>query len=339
MKTTSPPAKSALLKALIAFAIAAGIIAFLFYYTGTRRGPSPAERETFFKQSVTPILVNNTFANTKALEALDTNIHTQFEQYRGRVPNFTADITGFGNKAKITWEAVRQLASGDQKKVERHVTEKFEMNVVSAKRMQEDMETLLKGFCRDIEANRNRMLVDIEAAVKENSQMSPRSIKLQDVFAEEINGKISQLAKNSGHDVALMTSLNLLASLAADYAVTTLVKAALVRTGASLLTIIAASGGTAATLTAGGGTVGLAEGPAGFVIGLAAGCIVGYIVDSVMSDRLEKKLNSECTDFLTKAETSLTKDKDGLIQSLDRALVEMQRIQSPVINHQLEVLP
>ena len=338
MNNTPPSVRSAIVKSLIAFAIAAGIIAFLFWYTGTRRGPTQADRETFFKESVTPVLGTNASANAKALEVLKSDIHAQFEQYRHRVPTFTADITGFGNKAKITWEAMKQMTSEDKKKVERHVTEKFEMHVVSATKMQQDLETLLKGFRRDIEANRNRMLVDIEAAVKADSQFSAHGIRLQETFAKDIEAKISELAKKSGNDVAILTSLNLIASMAADIAVTELVSVALTRVGTSLAATIAASGGTAAAMTAGGGTVGTTGGPAGVVIGLAAGLTVGIIVDIVMDNRLESKLNEECSNFLTNSEVALIKNPDGLVSSIGKALAEFEKVKAPVIKQQL-VLP
>jgi len=199
------------MKALIALAIAMAAIIYLFWYTGHRKGPEtetgmPQSRLTaehksaFFSQSVSPILDANATANTKALETLKSDIHSQFEQYRRRVPSFTADITGIGNKSKITWEAMRQLTSDDKDKVKRHVSEKFEMHVVSAKKMQTDLETLLQGFRRDIEANRNHMLVDIEAGVKADPRLSVVGVKLPDSFAKEIEANIAKASAQAGKD-------------------------------------------------------------------------------------------------------------------------------------------
>jgi hypothetical protein len=182
------------------------------------------------------------------------------------------------------------------------------------------------------------MLVDIEATVKADPRFSAHDIQLQETFAKDIEAQIPEVAKKAGNNVAVTTSLNLIASVAADIAVTELVAAVLTRVGASLTATIAASGGTAAAMTAGGVTVGTAGGPAGVVIGLAAGLTVGIIVDIVMSDRLEKKLNEECTNFLTNSEVALTKNPDGLVASLGKALAEFEKIKGPVIEQQL-VLP
>jgi hypothetical protein len=130
MKNTSTSAKSTLAKALLALGTAIAIITFLFWYTGHRKGQEQTEkRAAFFKQSVAPFVAANASANAKAVETLKSEIQALFEQYCQRVPKFTSDITGFGNKTKITWEAMKQLPSDDKDKVKRHVTEKFEMHV------------------------------------------------------------------------------------------------------------------------------------------------------------------------------------------------------------------
>jgi hypothetical protein len=90
---------------------------------------------------------------------------------------------------------------------------------------------------------------------------------------------------------------------------------------------------------AGGGATGTLGGPAGVVIGIAAGLTVGIIVDYIMTERMEEKLNAECAMFLTKAEAEITEKPDGLIFSLEKALVELDKVRVPIIKRQIEALP
>jgi hypothetical protein len=351
---TPPTANQSIGKALVAIAAAVGIIIFLLWYTKHRKGPemslnqlaphvTATEKAAFFERSVVPILDANASANAKALENLKTDIHKQFEQYRQRVPIFTDDITGFGNKTKITWEATKQMASDDKDKVKRHVAGKFEMHVVSAEKMQSELETLLHGFRRDIEANNNRMLVDIDAAVKNDPRFSALGIKVPESFAKQTEADISAASLQAGKDAVTLSGMTFLVSFATEEAVRSLVTLALTRVGASLATSMgataAASGGATVAGGAGGGATGTLGGPAGIVIGIAAGLTVGIIVDYVMTERMEDKLNEECTMFLTKAETEIAKKPDGLVFSLEKAIIELDKIRVPIVKQQIEALP
>ena len=355
MKSTPSPAKSSILKAIFALGTTAAVIIFLWWYTGHRKGPETSnntpttrlttrEKAAFFDENVAPILGANASANAKALETLKSDIHAQFEQYRRRVPSFTSDITGIGNKSKITWEALKQMTSDDKKKVERHVTEKFEMHVVSAMKMQSDLEALLKGFRRDIEANRNHMLVDIQAAVKTDPRLLAARVKLPESFVKETEASISKASVQAGKDGVVLSNWTLIASFASEEAVRNLVIYALTEMGESLAASMGitavTSGGASVAGGVGGGAGGTVIEPGlGTAIGAGAGLVVGLAVDWVMSARMESKLNEECTKFLTSAEFDLTRKSDGLIDSISKALAELDRIQYPVIKHQIEELP
>lgn len=342
------------MKGLAALAAAAAIVIYLFWYSGNRRGPEPPfetpasrltsdEKAAFFAQNVSPILDANASANVKALETLRSDIHQLFEQYRRRVPNFTEDITGFRNKTKITWEATKQLASDDKDKVKRHVSKKFEMHVVSAAKMQAELEALLHGFRRDVEANHNRMLADIGTAVKNDPRFAALGVRLPDSFGRDLEADISAASLQAGKEAVVLSGMMFLVSFATEEAVRSLVTATLTRVGASLATSMgataAASGGATVAGGTGGGATGTLGGPAGVVIGVAAGLTVGIIVDYVMTERMEAKLNEECARFLTQAETGITRKPDGLVTALGKALSELQLIKSSVIKQQIEGLP
>lgn len=352
--STQPSEKSALIKALVALATAAAIILYLFWYTGNRRRPETGgstghptlttnEKADFFKLSVGPILDANTAANARALDTLKAEIHRQFGQYRSRVPAFTEDITGIGNKTTITWEALRQMVSADKEKVKRHVKGKFEMHVVSAAKMDKDLGVILHSFRRDIEANKNRMLADIETVVKNDPRFSQVGVGLPESFAKDLEADISAASLQAGKDSVVLSGMRFLVSLATEEATRALVTVALTRVGTSL----AASMGTAAVTTGGatvaggvgGGATGSMGGPVCTAIGLGAGLVVGVAVDWVMTERMETKLNGECTEFLTKVETALTDSPDGIVSSVGKAVAEIEKAKGDTIKQQIVALP
>lgn len=342
----------AIIKAVAALVAAAVIILLLHWYTGNRPGPethtgsqphlTAEQKAAFFKDRVSPILDVNASANSMALKTLKADIHSQFELYRKKVPAFTDDITGFGNKTKITWEATKQMASDDKDKVKRHVTGKFEMHVVSAEKMQKDLERIIHSFRKDIEANKNRMLADIEVAVRSDPRFSASGVRLPETFGKNVEADISAASLQAGKDAVVLSGMTLLVSFATEEAVRSLVTVALSRVGASLAasmgTTAAASGGATVAGGTGGGGAGTLGGPAGVVIGVAAGITVGFIVDHVMTERMETKLNQECTAFLTKAEKEISSGPDGIVAALEKALIEINKIEVPVIKQQINSL-
>lgn len=302
-----------------------------------------AERQVFFTERIQPILDANAAVNHGALETLEADIHAQFAQYRARVPKFTRDITGFGNKTKITWDATRQIGSNDKERVQRHVGGKFEMHVVGADGMRRDLERLINGFRNDVEANHNRMLAEIESAVAGDPQLIAAGVGLPETFRERLEGEIGKTAAMAGRDAVVLSGLSFLATVATEEAVRKLVTVALTRVGASLAASMGAtavaSGGATTAGGVGGGGAGSLGGPAGVVIGFAAGITVGIIVDCVMSDRLEAKLNRQCTEFLTRAETELLRSPQGLLATLEKAIRELHEIKCASIRQQLQSLP
>lgn len=343
-----------LLRAVIALALAAATIIFGFWYTSNRASPesgdirrngnpSRDEMEAFLDRSVSPLLVSNSQRNAQAVNRLMGNVHDLFEGYRGRVPAFTNDITGFGNKTKITWEAVKQLASDDKQKVQRHVTSKFEMHVVSADRLQLDLEQLLDGFRSDIVANNNLLLSEIEAAVANDPKMAALEIQLPETFKRDVLERIQAASRQTGTDAVVMSGVTFLTAVAAEETARMLVTAVLARVASSMATSMtttaATAGGTTAAGGTGGGAVGTLGGPPGVVIGIGVGLIVGCIVDYVMTERMEDKLNTECREFLTNTENELLTTEGGLGVTAYAAVKSLDESQASAIANQILNLP
>jgi len=338
--------KPALLKAAIALAMVAVSVWLMVRFTVAEpewtHAPE-ASRRAAIDQSIKPILAGNSQANAVALQSLESGIRGLFDQYRARVPAFTKDITGLGNKSQLAWDSLCELVSDDQEQVQRHVTGKFEMHVVSAAAMQRDLEALVHAFQRDLEANRNLMLGRIEAAVRSEVGFEWGESDPAAALAREFRDRLAAESRRTGRDAVVVGGLTLVTSIAVEEAVRCLVTAALVRVGAGLATSMGATAATAGGVTAaggaGGGAAGTAGGPVGVAAGVVVGILAGFAVDWALGERLESRLNDDCRAFLTKVEAGLTAQPDGLVAAARTALAELDRVQSSVIKHQLEILP
>jgi hypothetical protein len=358
-----PSVKSSLIKAGIGLTLAIGIIIYLFWFSGRERitpeikepalqvTPSakvnPAmtneEKRVFFDKKINPLLARNQAANAEALKKFKENIHSQFEGYRGKVPVFVGDITGWGNKSKIMWESAMQIGSVDKKKVERHVTQKFNADVVSADQIRSNLEDQVRAFQQDIEANRNEMLTAIDAAVSSDPRLSLGVVTLSKAFLIELNENIKSVTTKAGVDGAVLGGMSLLAGVAVEETVRILTTAIYVRVASSIGSSMAATattaGGATAVVAAGGGSAGSLGGPPGAAVGVAVGLIFGGVVDWFMTNKLEEKLNTQCKDFLTSTEQSITSDAQGLVAQLQSALTEIDKSTGPIIRKQLGILP
>lgn len=348
---------NSLFKAGACLALAMGIVIYLFGFSGRERASpevktsaltgrppmSQAEKKVFFEKQISPHIARNHEANERALQKFKDGIHDQFEGYRAKIPVFVEDITGWGNKVKIMWESAKQIGSDDKKKVERHVTEKFNADVVSAEQIRETLEKQVLSLRQDIEANRNEMLAAIHAAVSSDPRFDFGEVALSKNFMTALNEDIKAVSTKAGMDGMVLGGMSLLAGFAVEEAVRILTTAILTRVAASIGGSMAATATTAggATLTsaAGGGGTGALAGPFGAAVGVGAGLIFGGIVDWVMTNRLEEKLNAQCKEFLTATEMSITSDAQGLVSQLQKALAEMDKATAPILKKQLGILP
>ncbi|MFZ4595831.1 MAG: hypothetical protein ACOYOF_16350, partial [Verrucomicrobiaceae bacterium] len=266
--------KSSLIKAGGGLTLALGIVVYLFWFSGRERpaheNNTPAlnitprmtqsEKKVFFDEKISPLLAKNQAANDAALKKFKENIHAQFEGYRAKVPVFVGDITGWGNKTKIMWESAMQIGSDDKKKVERHVTEKFNADVVSADQIRSNLEDQVRAFQQDIEANRNEMLTAIDAAVSSDPRLSLGEVTLSKAFLIELNDNIKTVTTKAGVDGAVIGGMSLLAGVAVEETVRLLTMAIYVRVassiGGSMAATATTAGGATAVGAAGGGSAG-----------------------------------------------------------------------------------
>jgi hypothetical protein len=352
-----PSVKNSLIKAGIGLTLALGIVVYLFWFSGRERPPheinkpalnvtprmTQSEKKVFFDEKIGPLLAKNQAANEAALKKFKENIHAQFEGYRAKVPVFVEDITGWGNKTKIAWESAKQIGSDDKQKVQRHVTSKFNADVVSADQIRMSLENQVMAFRQDIEANRNEMLVACDAAVSSDPRLELGGMTLSKSFMLALDANIKAVSTNAGVDGVVIGGMSLLAGVAVEEAVRILTTGILARVAASIGGSMAATGATAGGATAagaaGGGGTGALAGPVGVAIGVGVGLIFGGVVDWVMTNQLKEKLNTQCTQFLTSTEQSITSDAKSLVSQLQQALEEIDKSTAPILRKQLGILP
>jgi|GEM_PF-2708062 len=350
-----PTIGSSLIKAGFCLTLAIGIVVYLFWFSGRERfSPvintpalqvmppmTQAEKQVFFDEKISPLLAKNKVANEAALKKFKENIHAQFEGYRVKVPVFVEDITGWGNKAKILWESAKQIGSEDKKKVERHVTEKFNADVVSAEQIQTVLQNQVRSFRHDVEANRNEMLAACNAAVSSDPRIDLGEVTLAEGFMLALNDNMKSVSTKAGVDGAVIGGMSLLAGFAAEEAVRMLTTAIIVRVsssiGGSMAATATTAGGATLTSAASGGGTGALGGPVGVAVGIGAGLIFGGVVDWYMTNQLEEKLKAQCTQFLTSTEQSITSDAQSLVSQLQKALEEIDKSTAPILRKQLGI--
>lgn len=352
-----PSVKRSLIKAGIGLTLALGIVVYLVWFSSRERSAqvintqdlnvtprmTQSEKKVFFDEKISPLLAKNHAANEAALKKFEENIHAQFEGYRAKVPVFVEDITGWGNKTKIMWESVKQIGSDDKKKVERHVTGKFNADVVSAEQIRTTLENQVRAFRQDVEANRNEMLAGIDAAVSSDPRLALGDVTLSKAFVLAMGENVKTVSTKAGLDGAVIGGMSLLAGVAVEEAVRMLTTAIFVRVassiGGSMAATTTTAGGATLAGAAGGGGTGTLGGPVGVAVGVGAGLIFGGVVDWVMTNRLEEKLNAQCKRFLSSTEQSITSDAKGLVSQLQQALGEIDKSTAPILRNQMGILP
>jgi hypothetical protein len=349
--------KNSLIKAGICLILAIGIVIYLFWFSGRER-PAPVittpalnvpsrmtqnEKQVFFNEKISPLIARNQEANQKALKKFKDNIHAQFEGYRAKIPVFVEDITGFGNKTKIMWESAIQIGSDDKKKVERHVTSKFNADVVSADQIRMSLENQVLAFRQEIEANRNEMLAACDAAVSSDPRLGLGGVTLSKTFMSALDANIKAVSTKAGVDGVVIGGMSLLAGVAVEEAVRILTTAILTRVatsiGGSMAATATVAGGATLAGAGGGGGAGTLAGPAGTAIGVGVGLIFGGIVDWAMTNQLKEKLHTQCRQFLTSTEQSITSDAKSLVSQLQQALEEIDKSTAPILRKQLGIIP
>ena len=168
------------------------------------------------------------------------------------------------------------------------------------------------------------MLVSAHAVVSQ-SQLPLASLTAAE-FSRRFNQEAAVIIERRAKEVPQLTLLSaaggLSASIGAGYLAET-VAVLLVRWAATAATT--AGGSTVGGAVVGGGG-GSTVGPWGTAIGVAAGLIVGGVVDWAMESRFKKKVTAQTIEILDGMERAALRDRDkGLYAMLEKLVDENKR--------------
>jgi hypothetical protein len=300
--------------------------------------PTPAltqaQIDAFFQSEVRPALDAYDARNKAAVDRAVERISNGVEQYREGIKPFVEDITSWGTRFGVIRRWGSDLGekwwgdAANATKVHRYVSEKFERHLFSDAKLNALVAESLEQFRDDLAASQNRLHADVKAAWQKSAH-AQHEVNLQKLV-QQVNESVQAKSSKMATDSLTVGVVSFIAGSALEEAARALVKVIIARVAAyiatSAATTTATSGGATATTTAavgGGGTV--LGGPVGTVIGAAAGLVVGMIADWWTTNKLEKKLTTECNEMVTGVKSQIligTTRAPGL----KYALVESLRI-------------
>jgi hypothetical protein len=279
------------------------------------------QRREFFATNGVQLLNREEQRNREAMERARQQLAHDFARYHNGVPKFADDLTTWSTQYQIAKAALADWwsKSNEGRKV---ATDKFAKFVVSDLQLQTDVTGLIAQFSSDLEANRNKMLSELQEKVSTAAvpwaSADLGSTNLAGAFALELRHVVKQQTVQSSLVKVLAEGGGFIAGAAATHIVTKLVTSMAIR----VATWAAARGSTvsAGALTGGeGGTV-LAPG-VGTAVGAVGGIVVAWAVDWWMEKRFKEKVTSQCNQILDDMEKNLWNDpSQGLALSFGQAV-------------------
>ena len=279
-------------------------------------------RKEFFALNVPQLLNNEQERNREAINRARQELQSQFSTYRNGVPQFAEDLTTLGTRYRIMKTMLSDWWS-EKNEARKVTTDRFAKFVASDSDIQKCVTEILTQFSSDLEANRNKMLTELEVKVATASlscaSTDMGSTNIAGAFLLELQPLVKKLSIESPAVLALTIGGGFLVGEVAGKIVTRLLAIVTTRiaTGAAARGSALAAGALAGT--EGGSAV--APG-VGTVIGLVGGLAAGAIVDFFLEKQFKQKVITECNALLTDMETAIWSDeKEGLEASFNRAIV------------------
>ena len=276
------------------------------------------EQLRLLESQIEPLVFAEADENGKALRTARARLHEVFQRYRQRAPKFAEELTHWGVKWKLVKSTLHDWWKKDHESA-RIARKIFADHVFSEAELKRDLEEVMREFLAEMEANRNRMLVDAHAVVSHS--MLPVASLTADEFSKRFNKQSAEFVEQRVKEVPQLTLLSsaggFSASLGAGYLAET-VAALLVRWGT---TAAATAGGSTVGGAVAGGGGGSTVGPWGTVIGITAGLIVGGVVDWAMESRFKDKVTRQTREILDGMEKAALQDKEKGLYAMLKTLV------------------
>jgi hypothetical protein len=265
-----------------------------------------------------PLLNGFNTRNLAAAQRASATLHERIAGHRRGIKPFTHEITSWatrfgviGRYSEDLWNRMRGRPQ-DVAHVRAYVDEKFRRHILSEVSLRADVTAVLMQFDEDMTASRNRLYAELSLPLIRIRAALPSHDLTVERFRQNVDDRALAITRALPSDTVVAG----LAALAGGWAATDASQAITTRIVAQLLAQlgtamaaegIEAGGATVGGAVAGGGT-GTLGGPAGTIIGVGVGLIVGAVVDWWLSDKFEQKVADQCTHFLDTLEQRL---RDG----------------------------
>ena len=258
-----------------------------------------AQRVAFYDAEVDSVLVRADRENRDAARRCLRTLVETFEGYRTGIEPFVEDInswdTRFGviNRMPGDW-----WYEDDSTGV--YVQQKFAGHLFSEEDLAAGIQAALDRFRRDVQANQDRMLVNIRAAIS-RSDVPNLPVIDADRFADDMTRRFEAYGRASAEQSLVRGLAIEVASAAGGFAVEQIIRMVAVKVAqVAARSATVAGGATAATTAAGGGggsTVGPVGTAAGVVVGLGVGLVIDWWVSEKSSRQMKRNLHGMVHDM------------------------------------------
>ena len=288
-----------------------------------RPRPSRGEQvEQIFSDSITPLLATFDRRNSASVVRAIATLHDRVSMHRAGIAPFTKDITSWrtrfgvlGRYSSGLWHKFRRQPT-DRDSVSTYVNEKFRRHILSEESLRRDVSTVLAQFDDDMAASRNQLYSELYLPLNRITE----SHLIQYMSLDEFRDGVQRRAIQTSRSMAPDTVVSGLAALAGGWVAmdvaqgiaSRVVGQIIARLGIAMAADGIEAGGATVGGSAVGGGAGSLGGPAGAVIGIGVGLVVGAIVDWWLSRKFEAKIARQCNLFLDSVEQRL---RDGIAGS------------------------
>lgn len=318
---------------------------------GPQPAPAPAvDMEEVFESSISPLLADARGEMDAAVgRALET-MHEHFAGFHEGIAPFANDVTSWRARFQFAGRGISDLwdrwwnENPDAERLHQLVTEKLEAHVISEERIKQAVTAALTQFVEDLHAVRNRTLAGMHLALAASG--IPVDIDLSSAgwarFKREVVQDMVQMSRHTGGRSIQNGILTIVAGETGFHLTYQLVRTFLVQFATlapkALVPALAAGGGATVTAATAGGAGGSVAGPAGTVVGIGAGLVVGICIDWWCTAYFRAKLSGELAGYLDSVEHALVDGHDetpGLRQYFSGSAARFHELMSQTVKAQL----
>jgi hypothetical protein len=289
--------------------------------------------DVYFRQ-VIPQLDKSLLRKRAASERAIAGLRERLDGHRHGIPRFADDVTRWGTRfgvmGRMSKDAWNRWWNDDPNAAatRRYIEAKFRAHVLAERDLQEELEAAVQQFVADLEADRNELFADIRLPLR----ASKVNIAVADAewarVRRQIMSRAGTIAEAGAKDTLVSGLTAVTVSGVAGWAAERIVIQVLARVAPMVAAQLGASaavagGGAMAGGAGGGGAVGSVAGPAGTVIGIGAGIVVGAAIDWWMTEKFKEKLAEQCNRFLNTVRDQLidgSGNQPGLRAVFDEAV-------------------